>query len=207
MTDPPTTTNGTESWLSDGPQGTPAPRLLCNTQALTALAAAPAGELWRLSAPGRELDADVTHLLPGQRVNTHAEADPDVLLLILAGDATLPTRHGPRHLAAGTLLWLPHGSTADLTAGENGLSFLTVRRHPPDAPTRPTRHIAPRQQPGTSQAPPGDTTQPDWPKWLCREGMDRPTEGQREQNERLVAHGLLRPTGPCGASRSRAQWP
>ncbi len=167
MTDPPTTANGTDSRPSDGTRGTPAPRLLCDTRALTVLAAAPAGELWRLSAPGRELDAGITRLLPGQRVNTHAEADPDVLLLILAGDATLPTPHGPRHLAEGTLVWLPHGSTADLTAGENGLSCLTVRRRPTDAPTRCTQHSAPRQRPGTSPAPPGDTTQPDWPKWLC----------------------------------------
>ncbi|MET8249546.1 hypothetical protein ABZV31_37410 [Streptomyces sp. NPDC005202] len=166
MTDSPTTTTGTNSQPSDGTRGTPAPRLLCDTRALTALAAAPAGELWRLSAPGRELDAGITHLLPGQHLNTHTEQDPDVLLLILAGDATVPIPHGPQHLTEGTLLWLPRGSTADLTAGENGLSCLTVHRCPPGTPTRSTQNT-PRQLPGAPPVPSGDTTPPDWPKWLC----------------------------------------
>lgn len=166
MTDAPTTTTGINSRPSDGAWDTPAPRLLCDTRALAVLAAAPAGELWRLSAPGRELDAGITHLPPGQRVNTHAEEDPDVLLLILAGDATVPTTEGPQQLAEGMLLWLPRGSAADLTAGENGLSCLKVHRSPSGTPTR-TQQSAPRALPGASPAPPDETTQPDWPKWHC----------------------------------------
>ncbi|UXY31974.1 hypothetical protein [Streptomyces sp. HUAS TT20] len=170
MTDAPTTTTGINSPPSDRTWATPAPSLLCDTRALTVLAAAPAGELWRLAAPGRELDAGITHLLPGQHVNTHTEEDPDVLLLILAGDATVPTADGPQHLAEGTLLWLPHGSAAGLTAGGNGLSCLRIHRSPAGTPTRtPTRtqQSTPRPLPGTSPASPDDTTQADWLKWLC----------------------------------------
>jgi quercetin dioxygenase-like cupin family protein len=167
MADPPTTTAGTHNQPGDGTWSTPAPRLLCDARALTVLAAAPAGELWRLSVPGSELAAGISHLLPGQRVNTHTEEAPDTLLLILAGDATVATRHGPQHLTEGTLLWLPRGSTAGLTAGENGLWCLTVhRRRPLGTPTHRTQQSTPRQPPDASPAPPGGA-QSDWPTWLC----------------------------------------
>ncbi|MFE1754184.1 hypothetical protein [Streptomyces anandii] len=166
MADPPTTAAGTHNQPDDGTWSTPAPQLLCDTRALTALAAAPTGELWRLPIPGSELDAGISRLLPGQRVNTHTKEDPDTLLLILAGDATVATRHGPQHLTEGTLLWLPRGSTAGLTAGENGLSCLTVHRRPPGTPTHRTQQSPPRQPPDASPAPPG-AAQSDWPKWLC----------------------------------------
>ncbi|MGW0084081.1 hypothetical protein [Streptomyces sp. NPDC003393] len=74
--------------------------------------------MWRLSAPGSELGAGISRPLPGQRLRVHDGEDPDALLLILAGDATVTTRHGRRELTEGALLWLPHGSTAHLTAGE-----------------------------------------------------------------------------------------
>jgi quercetin dioxygenase-like cupin family protein len=167
MTDSPTTATGTDSQRADGTRGTPAPQVLCDTQALAVITTAPAGKLWTLSEHGRELDASITHLLPGQHVNTHTEEDPDVLLLILAGDATLAGPHGPRHLTEGTLLWLPRGSVADLAAGENGLSCLTVHRCPPGTPNCHTKQSTPRQPLGPSPAPPGDTTRPDWPRWLC----------------------------------------
>lgn len=166
MTDAPTTTDDLNSRPSDSTWGAPEPSLLCDTRALTVLAAAPAGELWRLSTPGRELDAGITHLLPGQHVNTHTEEDPDVLLLILAGDATVPTPDGPQHLTEGTLLWLPRGSAAGLTAGENGLSCLRVHRSSCGTPTH-TQQSTPRSLPGTSPAPLDGTTHPDWLKWLC----------------------------------------
>ncbi|GAA2885875.1 hypothetical protein [Streptomyces mexicanus] len=165
MTDPPITTSGTNDQPNDG-TCTPAPRLLCDTRALTALAAAPAGELWKLNVPGSELDARISHLLPGQRVNTQTEQALDALVLILAGDATVTTRHGAQHLTEGVLLWLPRGSATGLTAGENGLSCLTVHRRSPGTRTHSTRPSAPQQPPDASPAPPG-ATQSDWPQWLC----------------------------------------
>lgn len=166
MADPPTTTAGSNTQPDDGTWSTPTPRLLCDMRALTALAAASAGELWRLSVPGSELDASISRLLPGQRVKIHTEEDPDVLVLILAGDATVATRHGPQHLTEGTLLWLPRGSTAGLMTGESGLSCLTVHRRPPGTPTHRTQQSTPRQPPDVSPAPLG-AAQSDWPKWLC----------------------------------------
>ncbi|MEU8352154.1 MULTISPECIES: hypothetical protein [Streptomyces] len=90
-----------------------------------------AGALWKLAEPGRQLDANVVRLPPRQRVDTHAEPDLDVLFLVVAGDGTLDGSDGPHRLAEGRLIWLPHGSSRSLTAGEAGLSYLTVHRRRP----------------------------------------------------------------------------
>ncbi|MFE2278223.1 hypothetical protein ACFXAE_13430 [Streptomyces sp. NPDC059454] len=109
----------------------PLPRVLCDTAALAALDDASAGALWRLAEPGRQLDANVVHIPPGHGVDTHREPDLDVLLLVLAGHGTLTAPDGPHPLPAGALTWLPHGSTRSLTAGPEGLTYLTVHRRRP----------------------------------------------------------------------------
>ncbi|MFJ9603756.1 hypothetical protein [Streptomyces althioticus] len=110
----------------------PLPRILCDTAALAAAAGdGSAGALWRLAESGRQLDANVVHLPPGHRVDTHREPDLDVLLLVLAGDGTLTAPDGDHPLPAGTLTWLPHGSTRSLTAGPDGLTYLTTHRRRP----------------------------------------------------------------------------
>ncbi|MFE9093151.1 cupin domain-containing protein [Streptomyces sp. NPDC007264] len=128
----------------------PAPQLLCDVRALTEPADNPAGALWKLAEDGRQLDANVIHLPPGQRVGTHAEPDLDVLLLVVAGDGVLDTAEGRRPLTEGALFWLPHGSSRSLSAGEGGLSYLTVHRRRPGLQIRrPDRPAAPSRQPGT----------------------------------------------------------
>lgn len=109
----------------------PVPMLLCDATALAAAADAPSGALWRLAEPGRQLDANVVHLPSCAHVATHAEPDLDVLLLVLAGSGVLGTADGERHLAAGGLLWLPHGASRSITAGPDGLRYLTVHRRRP----------------------------------------------------------------------------
>ncbi|MGC0373093.1 cupin domain-containing protein [Streptomyces sp. SAI-229] len=117
---------------SDTPgEDLPLPRVLCDTAALAALDDVSAGALWRLAEPGRQLDANVVRIPPGRGVDTHREPDLDVLLLILAGHGTLTAPDGPRALSAGALTWLPHGSTRSLTAGPEGLTYLTVHRRRP----------------------------------------------------------------------------
>ncbi|GAB3963568.1 cupin domain-containing protein [Streptomyces sparsus] len=124
---------------SHGPSGgTPAARVVCDTSSLAELDPAPAGALWRLSEPGRQLDANVVHIPPARRVDTHCEPDLDVLLLVVAGDGTLLSAEGPRALRQGSLAWLPHGSTRGLVAGELGLSYLTVHTRRPGMRIRPS---------------------------------------------------------------------
>ncbi|MEV7687515.1 hypothetical protein ACFW1F_34810 [Streptomyces bungoensis] len=116
----------------DGPAG-PDPRVLCDTRALAGAPPVPAGALWKLAESGRQLDANVIRLAPGGRISTHTEPLLDVLLLVVAGDGVLGkgASEEPEALTEGTLLWLPHGSTRSITAGDSGLAYLTVHRRRP----------------------------------------------------------------------------
>ncbi|QHC23884.1 cupin domain-containing protein [Streptomyces sp. GS7] len=114
-----------------GPAGARFPRVLCDTGLLAAAGSAPAGALWRLAEPGRQLDANLVRIPPEGRIDTHTEPDLDVLLLVVAGDGTLGTTQAAQPLAPGSLTWLPHGTARSLTAGKDGMSYLTVHRRRP----------------------------------------------------------------------------
>lgn len=109
------------------------PRALCDIRELTCAASAAAGALWKLAEPGRQLDANLIRLPPRERIDKHTEPDLDVLLLVVAGDGRLGINAAGQTepLVDGTLLWLPHGSTRSITAGDTGLSYLTVHRRRP----------------------------------------------------------------------------
>lgn len=114
------------------------PRVLCDTAELLSLGGdAPAGALWKLAEPGRQLDANVVRLPAGGRVDTHTEPDLDVLLLVLEGAARLDSSDGEHPLRAGVLTWLPHGSTRAVLAGPDGVTYLTVHRRRPGMRIQP----------------------------------------------------------------------
>jgi quercetin dioxygenase-like cupin family protein len=116
---------------SNADDGAPGPRILFDTTTLETLDPASTGAVWRLSEPGRQIDANIVRIPPGRRVEAHAEPDLDVLLLVVAGDGTLVSTEGSHPLREGSLGWLPHGSTRGLEAGERGMSYLTVHRRRP----------------------------------------------------------------------------
>lgn len=133
-----------------GTTGEPVVRILTDIRALTSDAPQPAGTRWKLAEPGRQLDANLVHLPPRQRVDAHTEPDLDVLLLVVAGHGTVGSTGAtgarqdqnlpqglPQSLADGSLLWLPRGSTRSLTAGEAGMSYLTVHPRRPGMQIRP----------------------------------------------------------------------
>ena len=117
----------------------PVPSLLCETRALVDGMPDASGVLWKLAEADRQLDANVVHVPAGTRIGAHREPDLDVLLLVLAGDGVLGAgvEDTPQDLAAGMLMWLPHGSTRSITAGDVGLSYLTVHRRRPGMKIRP----------------------------------------------------------------------
>lgn len=90
-----------------------------------------AGILWRLREEGRQLDANLVRLGPGQRIGTHAEPDLDVLLVVISGEATLTTGDGDAALTAGSVTWLTHGCARSVAAGPAGVAYLTVHRRRP----------------------------------------------------------------------------
>lgn len=87
-----------------------------------------AGIQWRLTDSGRQLDANLLQLAPQQRIDVHTEPDLDVLVFVVTGTGTLTTDGRPLTLTAGSLVWLPRGTTRGLAAGGRGLAYLTV--HP-----------------------------------------------------------------------------
>ncbi|KUN02951.1 hypothetical protein AQI95_25845 [Streptomyces yokosukanensis] len=108
-------------------------RVLCDTRALAETPPLPGGALWALAESGRQLDANVVRIAPGDRITTHVEPLLDVLLLVVAGDGVLGRGPGdaPQPLAEGALVWLPHGAPRSITAGAAGLTYATVHRRRP----------------------------------------------------------------------------
>jgi quercetin dioxygenase-like cupin family protein len=113
------------------PANQPEVRILADVHEFVDDPGAAGGARWTLSEPGRQLDANLIHLPPGRRVDTHIEPDLDVLLVALAGAGTIGAPDDPQSVAKGNLVWLPHGSTRNITAGADGLSYLTVHRRRP----------------------------------------------------------------------------
>jgi quercetin dioxygenase-like cupin family protein len=109
----------------------PAVRGLVDVHQLVDDSLVPSGARWRLAEPDRQLDANLIHLPAGQRVDTHTEPDLDVLLIVVAGSGTVGTPNGEQTLADGNVVWLPHGSTRNITAGNDALSYLTIHRRRP----------------------------------------------------------------------------
>ncbi|WP_441248047.1 hypothetical protein [Kitasatospora sp. McL0602] len=108
---------------------TTAPGLLAHLDELVrAAAATDGGALWRLSAEGRQLDANVIRVLPGARVAEHVEPDVDVLLHVVSGSGRLETASGLQELTPGSVAWLPRGARRSLSANADGLVYLTAHR-------------------------------------------------------------------------------
>ncbi|MEV0847538.1 hypothetical protein AB0J21_16995 [Streptomyces sp. NPDC049954] len=130
------------------PQG---PRPLTNLpKALSESDPAEGGAVWRLAEAGRELDANLVRLPPGEQVGEHREDTLDILLLTVEGTGTAgPGPAAPGEpadaqlaLTPGTVLWLPRGAPRRLEAGPQGLAYLTVHRRRPGMSVGGTTSLA-----------------------------------------------------------------
>ncbi|MEV5878988.1 hypothetical protein AB0L75_33160 [Streptomyces sp. NPDC052101] len=108
-------------------------RVLCDARALGEAPPVPGGVLWKLTESGRQLDANVVRIAPGDRITAHTETQLDVMLLVVAGDGMLGKGPGdtPQRLTEGAVAWLPHGAPRSITAGAAGLTYVTVHRRRP----------------------------------------------------------------------------
>lgn len=107
---------------------TPLPRVLADTTALGAPGAAGAGVAWKLQMRERDLDSNVITLAPGAAIGAHHGPDLDVLAHVLSGSGQLVTEVGTVELRPGSLAWLPRRSLREVTAGPDGLMYLTVHQ-------------------------------------------------------------------------------
>ncbi|MGM1028940.1 MAG: cupin domain-containing protein [Actinomycetota bacterium] len=110
-----------------------APRILADSGPLAAAVGAPGerGAVWRLEEAERHLDANVIALPPGERIDEHVGPDEDVLLHVMAGSGALRSDATELALSAGSIVWLPRRSRREITAGADGLRYLSVHRRKP----------------------------------------------------------------------------
>ncbi|MEV7085699.1 hypothetical protein AB0O07_07370 [Streptomyces sp. NPDC093085] len=119
------------------------------------------GALWRLAEPGRALDANAVRLPPGAAVAEHTDTALDVLLVVLDGAGVLGTAEGDAPLTPYTVVWLPKTSRRSLTAGPDGLVYLTAHPRRPGmtiggAPPPATERPAPVSRPAAEPAEGGE---------------------------------------------------
>ena len=106
------------------------PRILADTGALAAAVGdgGAQGAVWRLAEPTRHLDANVIAVPPRASIDPHVGPAEDVLWHVVAGSGTLVTDAGEVPLSPGAVVWLPRGSRRAVTAGAEGLRYLSVHR-------------------------------------------------------------------------------
>lgn len=85
------------------------------------------GAQWSLPHRG-ELDANLVTLQPGHSIDEHVNDLVDVLMFVQSGSGEV-TIDGTRH-AAGTdhLVLVPRGASRSITAGDAGITYLSVHR-------------------------------------------------------------------------------
>ena len=76
----------------------------------------------------RDLDSNVIRLQPGATIASHVGPDLDVIILVLSGGGQVGTELGIVDLHADALVWLPRRSRRQISAGPQGLTYLTVHR-------------------------------------------------------------------------------
>ena len=109
------------------------PRVLCDSRQIVkdATTAEASGAVWRLPMRRRHLDSNIIHLQPAAKIESHSGPALDVLLHILDGDGQLVTELTTLALRPGMLVWLPRRSRREITAGADGLTYLTVHQRRP----------------------------------------------------------------------------
>ena len=116
-----------------GSAGSPPPRCPGSSPTpaslpLTAKQPDAAGAVWKLGMRQRDLDSNVIRLQPDATIDSHVGPDLDVIILVLSGDGQVGTELGPVDLHAGALAWLPRRSRRQISAGPQGLTYLTVHQ-------------------------------------------------------------------------------
>ncbi|MEU6390942.1 cupin domain-containing protein [Streptomyces sp. NPDC046939] len=89
------------------------------------------GALWRLEGAARQLDSNVVRVRPGTRGEAYVENDLDVLLIVVEGHGTLHRAGTEEELAPGTLVFVPRGERRAVSAGDDGLVYVTAHRRRP----------------------------------------------------------------------------
>ena len=102
------------------------------------LAATGRGPLWGMASA--DLNATLLAWPADHVLAEHVNAELDVLLVVVAGDATVTIDGAPHELRAPAALLVPRGARRAIRAGADGTRYLSVhrRRGPLQIAPRPT---------------------------------------------------------------------
>jgi mannose-6-phosphate isomerase-like protein (cupin superfamily) len=84
------------------------------------------GPLWGIAST--DLNATLLAWPPGHVVPEHVNAELDVLVVVLSGDACAIVDGEPHEIAAGSALLIALGARRRITAGAGGVRYLSVHR-------------------------------------------------------------------------------
>jgi quercetin dioxygenase-like cupin family protein len=102
-------------------------------------AAARSGPLWGTET--EDLNATLLAWAPGEGASEHVNAERDVLVVVVAGSATV-TLDGEEHrVGAGSAVVLEKGRPRSISAGPEGVRYLSVHRR--RAPLQVARRTPP----------------------------------------------------------------
>ena len=85
------------------------------------------GVVWKLPHDG-DLDGNLVRLAPGRSIDEHVNRDVDVLVVVRAGDGELTVDGEPHALTLTTLALIPRGTRRSITAGHDGITYLSIHR-------------------------------------------------------------------------------
>lgn len=86
------------------------------------------GVVWKLPHEG-DLDGNLVRLAAGRSIDAHVNDEVDVLLVVRTGGGEL-TVDGERHpLDTTTVALVPRGTSRSITAGPEGIAYLSIHRH------------------------------------------------------------------------------
>jgi quercetin dioxygenase-like cupin family protein len=84
------------------------------------------GPIW--GAESEELNATLLSWRPGAGPQEHVNGERDVLVVVLAGSATLSTEGEEHELAVGEVAIIAKGQRRKISAGRSGVRYLSVHR-------------------------------------------------------------------------------
>lgn len=94
---------------------------------LDAVATGAAGVAWHLPHDG-DLDANLVRLGPGGAIGGHRNDEVDVLIVVRSGTAGLAVDGDRAGLGQGSIAMVPRGAVRAITAGPDGVEYLSIHR-------------------------------------------------------------------------------
>ena len=85
------------------------------------------GVVWKLPHDG-DLDGNLVRLAAGRSIDEHVNREVDVLIVVRAGDGELTVDGEPHPLTLTTLALIPRGARRSITAGHDGITYLSIHR-------------------------------------------------------------------------------